>query len=98
MTRYLVNWKAVNSRIAEKQEDRIAQRTAFTQLVQEALKDKSGPLKDWGTIPDGTRGYAIFEGSEADMARMANMFLPHIEFEPYPIITADQFMEVLKSS
>ena len=96
MTRYLVTWKAVNSRILEDREARIKASIGFIQIIQEALK--SGPIKEYGTRPDNVMGYAIFEGNEADMARMATMFVPHFEFEVHPIMTADEMMEVLKSA
>lgn len=96
MTRYLINWKAVNSRIQENREARIKQDIAFTQMVQEALK--SGPLKEWATNTDGTKGYATFEGSETDMALMSTMYVPFFEFEVYPILTADEWMGVLKTA
>lgn len=95
MTRYLVIWKAVNSRFPENREARLKLQMGFTQLVQEALKS-GGPLKEWGSIPDGTMGYAIFDGSETDMAAMATLYVPTFEFETHPILTADEFLGVLK--
>jgi hypothetical protein len=96
MTRYLVIWKAVNSRFPEEREARVKQQIGFTQIVQEALK--SSPLKEWGTIPDGTMGYAIFDGSETDMAVMATLYVPHFEFEVHPILTAEEFLGALKTA
>jgi len=97
MTRYLVLWKAVNSRFPENREAKIKQQIGFTQLVQEALKS-GGPLKEWATIPDGTMGYAIFDGNETDMGVMATFYMPYFEFEVHPIMSADQFMGVLKTA
>lgn len=96
MTRYLVTWKAVNAREPENLEARVKQRMSFVQLVQDALK--SGALKDWGTTPDGMKGYAIFEGTETAGALMALMYVPFFEFEETPILNADEWMEVLKSA
>jgi hypothetical protein len=96
MTKYFVYWKAVNSRIPEDREAKIKRSIGFLQIIQEALK--SGPIKAYGTRPDNVEGYVIFEGSETDMARMATMFVPDFEFEVYPILTADEMMEVLKSA
>ena len=95
MTRYLVYWKAVNSRIPENVEAKVKQLKTFTQMAQEALK--SGALKEWGTFGDGTEGYVVFEGSETDGALMSMMYTPFYELEVHPILTADQFMEVLNT-
>jgi len=94
MAKFLVSWKALNSRTSENPEERHKQNIAFVELVQQALK--AGALKDWGTAPDGMKGYAIFEGSEADMALMAQLYLPYFEFQDQIVLTADEFLEVLK--
>ena len=96
MARYLVTWNAVNSRIPNDRDARIKRSIGFIQIIQEALK--SGPIMAYGTRPDNVAGYAIFEGSETDMARMGTMFVPDFEFEVYPVLTADEMMEVLKSA
>jgi len=96
MPRYLITWKAVNARIPENREARIKQQIAHTELVHEALK--SGALKDWGVRTDGQMGYAIFEGNDEDGARLGTMFVPYYEFDICPILTAEQWLGVLKSA
>jgi hypothetical protein len=96
MTKYLVTWKAVNARQPENTEARVKQSLKFMEMTQDALK--SGALKDYGITPDGGRGYAVFEGTEAAGALMAQMFVPFFEFEETPVLTADQWVEVLKSA
>jgi len=96
MTRYLVNWKVVNARQPENMEARVKQHLKFMETIQEALK--SGALKDYGVTPDGGKGYAVFEGTETAGALMAQMFVPFFEFEEIPMLTADQWVEVLKSA
>jgi len=95
MTRYLVTWKAVNARQPENVEARVKQDMKFMETIQDALK--SGALKDYGIAPDGMKGYAIFEGTETAGALMAQMFVPFYEFDQTPMLTADQWVEVLKS-
>jgi hypothetical protein len=96
MTRYLITWKTVNARLPENREDRVKQQLAHAELVREALK--SNAIKDWGITPDGGKGYAIFEGSDEDGARIATMYVPFYEFEETPILNADEWIEVLKSA
>jgi len=94
MPRYLVTWKVVNSRVPEDAEARHKRDIAFTEMVQQALKE--GALKDWGCAPDGQKGYAVFEGSQTDFALMGQLYLPYIEFQDQVVFTADEFLEVLK--
>ena len=96
MTRYLITWKAVNARIPENMEARVKQNMKFIETIQNALK--SGALKDYGISVDGTKGYAVFEGTETAGALMAYMYVPFYEFEETPMLTADQWVEVLKSA
>ena len=95
MTKYLVTWKTVNARQPEDTEARVKQSLKFMEMTRDALK--SGALKDYGITPDGGKGYAIFEGTETAGALMAQMFTPFFEFEETPVLTADQWVEVLKS-
>ena len=96
MTKYLVTWKTVNARQPEDTEARVKQSLKFMEMTRDALK--SGALKDYGITPDGGKGYAIFEGTETAGALMAQMFTPFFEFEETPVLTADQWVEVLKSA
>jgi len=95
MTKYLVTWKAVNARQPENMEARVKQNLKFVEMVQEALK--SGVIKDYGIAGDGMRGYAIFEGTETVGATMAQMYVPYYEFEYTSVLTADEWVEVLKN-
>jgi len=85
----------VNARQPENVEARVKQNLKFMETIQDALK--SGALKDYGITPDGGRGYAVFEGTETAGALMAQMYAPFYEFEETPMLTADQWIEVLKS-
>jgi len=60
-------------RLPENREDRIKQQIAYAELVHEVLK--SNAIRDRGISPDGG-GYAIFEGSEEDGARIATIYVP----------------------
>ena len=95
MARYLVTWKAVNARQPENMEARVKQNLRFMETIQDALK--SGALKDYGIAGDGMKGYAIFEGTETVGAMMAQMYVPFYEFEYTSMLTADEWVEVLKS-
>jgi len=96
MTTYLVTWKTINARVPEDKEARFKRTTANLQLVQQSMKQ--GKLKDWRTVPDGTRGVAIFEGSEVELAYEAMKYSPYVEFEVAPVLTAEQFLYTLKTA
>ncbi len=88
--------RASSSRVPEDREAIVRRAITVTQGGQEALK--AGRLKGWGISPDGRKGYVVFGGSETDLARIAFRGVPLFESEIYPIMTANQWMEALKSS
>jgi len=96
MPKYLVTFKAVNSRISVNSEARRKQQIPFTEFVQQALK--SGAMKDWGVAPDSMKGYAVIEGSESDLSSMEQMLIPYFKFEEQVVLTADEFLKVLKKA
>jgi len=96
MTKYLIIWKVVNSRIPDDMETHLKRAIKLSQMVQESMK--AGKTKEWGTRPDGTRGYSVFEGSETDLALEAAKYGPLFEYEVYPILTVDQWMGILKGA
>lgn len=65
MPRYLVKWKTVNARVSEDPATNLKKTGDILRRVQRDLV--SGSLKDWGMSPDGSTGYAVFEGSEQDL-------------------------------
>lgn len=91
MTKYLILWNAVKAGVPEKTEDRSTQ---LLRMVQEDLK--AGKMKDWGIFAEGGAGYAIFEGSETDLALEAGKYRPNIEGGVHTVLTVDQQMEVLR--
>lgn len=96
VTRYLITWKVVNARIPTDPQERIKRAMAFAQFIQENMK--SGKLKDWGGTPDTAKGYGVYEGTEIDMAIDAARFGPDIEWEVTPILTLEQYLDLLKKA
>jgi hypothetical protein len=93
MVKYIVSWKTVNARLPDNDEMRLKLETRFLETVRNSMK--FGKLKEFGIFPYGNVGYAVFEGTETELAVEALKYAPYIEFEIHPVIGVDQYLEIL---
>ncbi len=64
-------------------------------LVRQDLE--KGIVKDWGAFLAESDGYAVWEGSEIDVMKTIQQYVPFCIFEVHPIATADRVSEMLSS-
>jgi hypothetical protein len=57
---------------------------------------KKGITKDWGEFVGENKGYAISEGTELEVMRSLQQFVPFCTFKVYPIATEGQVNEMIK--
>lgn len=95
MGKYLILWEADQARIPVDPQERATSFLNLTKVIKGNLE--SGALKDWGSYVGGGKGYATFEGTEVDLGKLLQPFVPFIQFDVHPISTIDQVGEVLKS-
>ncbi len=89
MTKFLILWR--KNIIPEDTEKMAKLNLALLEPVKAALK--SGEFKDWGVYSDGCNGYAIAEGTEAEILAGLLKWMPHIMFNVHPIVNVDQAIE-----
>jgi hypothetical protein len=68
-------------------------------MLSEMVKDdlRYGRTKEWGMNADGSGGYAIGEGSEADVFALVLKYYPYILSDVKPVLTIDQSVEISKA-
>ncbi len=93
MVRYIVSWKMVNSRLPENDELRLKLETRLLETVRNSMRNNK--IKEFGIYPTGGSGYAFFEGTESELAVETLKYSPYVEFDVHPIITAEQYLEIL---
>lgn len=96
MTRYIVSWKTVNARLPNDDEMRLKLQKKRLESVRLSLK--VGKLKEFLIFPYGNEGYAIFEGTETELAVEALKYEPFIEFDVHPVVNVDQYLEILNKA
>jgi hypothetical protein len=92
MPKFLIKWK-VNSQMMppSSPEERIKLLQSMNEMVKEEIE--SGKIMDWGEYCDGSGGYGIGEGSEADLYADWIKWWPYVDFDAKPVLTIDQVIE-----
>jgi hypothetical protein len=66
-------------------------------LIKMVNKDlSSGITKDWGPFPGETEGYWVVEGSQLDVMKMAQQYVPYIRFKSHPVASVAKLGEKLE--
>ena len=95
MGRYLVLWEVDQSRVPVDAKERGG---AWSLLMAMVKQDReAGPIKDWGTFVGEINGFAVYEGTEIEVARMLVQYAPYVSFKVHPLLSESQTNEVIKS-
>ncbi len=97
MARFYVTWQANLQLLPLDPQERGKLLTSLLEMVKEDLK--AGRLKDWGVIVGGTSGYTITgDVSEAEFHASTYKWMPYVNFEVHPMLTAEQLSELNKTA
>jgi hypothetical protein len=94
MARYLMTWEIAPTSVPVDPKERAAVWLPVMQMVKQDMQ--SGLLKEWGVYIGETKGFAVAEGSEEEVDKMAHKYIPHVQFTTHPVLTIDQREKTLK--
>ena len=57
---------------------------------------ESGLVKDWGAFTSEGQGYCIVDGTNVEIMKMTEQYVPYINFEIKPASTVEEVDELLK--
>ncbi len=63
-------------------------------LVKQDLE--SGLVKDWGAFTSEGQGYCIVEGTNVEIMKMTEQYVPYINFEIKPVSSAEEVNELIQ--
>lgn len=93
MGKYLLKWSLDASKIPTDPKERGA---GYGFLMGMIKQDREkGILRDWGAFPSEGRGYCIVEGSNLDVMKMTEQYVPYVSFETCPVATMEDVDELL---
>jgi hypothetical protein len=94
MPRYLVEWELDITKVPISPQERAK---AFLPMVQMVKQDmQSGLCKAWGAYIAEGKGFAVDEGGEEEVNKMAQKYIPFVRFTTHPFATIDQMEKVFK--
>jgi hypothetical protein len=91
MSKNLIKWKLNSQMMPASSEDRMD----LLKSMNEALKAMidSGEIMDFGEYYDGSGGYIIGKGDDADLYANLIKWWPYVDFDAKPVLTIDQVIE-----
>jgi hypothetical protein len=94
MPRYLMEWQLDPTKVPISPQERAK---AFLPLAQMVKQDmKSGVIKEWGAYIGEGKGFGVAEGSEEEVNKMAQRYIPFVYFTTHPAATVDQMEKLFK--
>ena len=94
MAKYLLLWEVDPTKIPINPKERGAGWAALMKMVRQDLQ--KGITKDWGTFVGETRGYAVNEGSELEVMKALQQYVPFVSFQVHPIASESLVNEMIK--
>ena len=92
MPRYLMEWELDKTKIPISPQERAAAWLPMIQMVKQDMQ--SGLLKEWGTYIGELKGFSVAEGSEEEVGKMVQKYIPFVYFCTHPAITIDQMAKI----
>ena len=95
MGKYLVLWEIDKTKVPVNPKERGDGWRMLTNMVKQDLA--KGVVKDWGAFVGELNGYFVAEGSEVELGKLTQQYVPFVFFKTYPAASIAQVEDVLKS-
>ena len=95
MGKYMALWEIDQSKIPIDPKERGEGWIMLMAVVRQDIE--KGVLKDWGCFLAESNGYAVWEGSEIDVMKTIQQYVPFCIFEVHAIATEDRVNEMLSA-
>jgi hypothetical protein len=95
MPRYLVLWEVDQAKIPINPKERGAGWAALMKIVRQDLE--KGIMKHWGQFVGEPRGCDFLEGSELDVMKTIQQYVPFVKCRVHPLASESQVNELIKA-
>lgn len=93
MAKFLLHWRLNTTKIPADPKERGA---GWTMLMNMIKQDREkGVLRDWGAFTSEGKGYCIVEGTNVDVMKMTEQYVPYVFFETHPVADIFEVDELL---
>lgn len=91
MPKFLAKWKINTQMMPASSEESMKLLQSMNETIKALIN--SGKILDFGEYCDGSGGYTISEGNEADLYANLITWWPYVDFDAKPVLTIDQVIE-----
>ena len=94
MGKHLILWSMSDARTQVDPKERGSGYGVLMAMVKQDIE--KGLFKDWGAFPGEGRGYIVVEGSYLEIMKMAEQYIPYVQFEVHPAASVSEVDELTK--
>ena len=94
MGKYLALWEMDQTKIPIDPKERGEAWGLFMAMVKQDIE--KGITKDFGSFVGESFGYAVYEGTEVEIANTMQQYVPYCIFKMHPVATESQVNEIIK--
>ena len=94
MGKHLIHWSLNDAKIPDDPKERGSGYGVLMAMVKQDIE--KGLFKDWGAFPGEGRGYIVVEGSYLEIMKMAEQYIPYVQFEVHPAASVSEVDELIK--
>ena len=95
MAKYLLLWELDNTRAPEDAKERGAGYQMLVGMVRQDMQ--KGLMKDWGAFVGELNGYVVAEGTEVEIGKMIQQYIPFVSFKTRAVASISQVEEITKA-
>ena len=94
MAKYHIYWRLDEARVPVDAKERGGGWGLLMAMVKQDME--KGVLKDWGAFTSEGQGYGIVEGTNVEIMKMTEQYVPYCQFEIKPISSFEEVNEIIK--
>ena len=93
MAKYLILWEVDQTKIPIDPKQRGQGWSLLMAMIRQDIE--KGITKDWGAFVGESKGYAVNEGTEVEVMKSLQQYVPFCIFKVHPISTESQVNEMI---
>jgi hypothetical protein len=94
MAKYHLYWSLDKARVPVEAKERGGGWGLLMAMVKQDME--SGLVKDWGAFTSEGQGYCIVEGTNVEIMKMTEQYVPYVSFETRPVSSAEEVNELIQ--
>ena len=93
MGKYLLLWQVDRTKVPVSPKERGVGFNALMEMTKQDIN--KGIFKDWGCFVGEMNGYVVAEGTEVEIGKMTQQYVPFVHYKVHPIAAFSQVEEVV---